>query len=77
MRGNIVWDNYRIGDLFDINPTVWHKLRNDTMLSSNGKTVIISNSSVNNGLMGHSDLVANNIGNTITCSDTTIGAIDK
>lgn len=74
MGGNIVWDNYRIGDLFDINPTVWYKLRNDAMLSSNGKTPIISNSSINNGLMGYSDLVANNIGNTITCSDTTIGA---
>lgn len=74
MGGNIVWDNYRIGDLFDINPTVWYKLRNDAMLASNGKTPIISNSSINNGLMGYSDLVANNIGNTITCSDTTIGA---
>lgn len=72
--GNIIWGNYRIGDLFDINPTNWYKLRNDEIISSDGKIPIISNSSVNNGVMGYSNLVANNVGNTITCSDTTIGA---
>lgn len=35
---------------------------------------MISNSSTNNGVMGFSNLKANNKGNTITCSDTTLGA---
>lgn len=34
---------------------------------------MISNQSVNNGVMGFSELRALNDGNTITCSDTTIG----
>ncbi len=72
--GDIHWGNYRIGDLFDINPTAWYKLRNDEIISGNGQIPIISNSSLNNGVMGYSNLSANNTGNTITCSDTTIGA---
>ena len=35
---------------------------------------MVSNSSANNGVMGFSNLEANNKGNTITCSDTTLGA---
>ena len=35
---------------------------------------MISNSSTDNGIMGYSNLKANNKGNTITCSDTTLGA---
>jgi hypothetical protein len=34
----------------------------------------VTNSSVDNGVMGFSNLNANNQGNTITCSDTTLGA---
>lgn len=43
-------------------------------MSENGKVPLISNSSMNNGVMGFSNLKANNIGNTLTCSDTTLGA---
>jgi predicted 2-oxoglutarate/Fe(II)-dependent dioxygenase YbiX len=39
-----------------------------------GKIPLISNSSTENGVMGYSNLKPLNKGNTITCSDTTIGA---
>ena len=35
---------------------------------------MVSNSSTENGIMGFSNLEANNNGNTLTCSDTTMGA---
>ena len=40
----------------------------------NGEVPLVSNSSVDNGVMGFSSLKALNKGNTITCSDTTLGA---
>jgi len=43
-------------------------------MSKNGNIPLISNSSTDNGVMGFSNLKANNNGNTITCSDTTVGA---
>src|SRR5690606_23076833 len=39
-----------------------------------GSVPLISNSSVDNGVMGFSSLEANNKGNSLTCSDTTLGA---
>lgn len=60
--------------MFDINPTNYYRLKNEEILSQDGDVPLISNSSVNNGIMGFSDLIANNQGNTITCSDTTLGA---
>lgn len=60
--------------MFEINPTKWLKLTNEEIIVENGKVPLISNSSVNNGVMGYSNLEANNKGNTLTCSDTTLGA---
>jgi hypothetical protein len=60
--------------LFEINPTKYYKLKNEEIISENGKIPLISNSSINNGVMGFSNIKANNKGNTITCSDTTLGA---
>lgn len=71
---NVEWGEYRLGDLFDINPTKWYQLENEEILSVNGKVPLVTNSSVDNGVMGFSNLNANNQGNTITCSDTTLGA---
>ncbi len=71
---NVEWGEYRLGDLFDINPTKYYKLKNEEIISSDGSVPLISNSSTNNGVMGFSNLDANNIGNTLTCSDTTMGA---
>ena len=71
---NIKWGEYKLGDLFEVNPTKSYKLKNDEIISENGSVPLISNSSTNNGVMGFSNLQPNNKGNTITCSDTTIGA---
>ncbi len=71
---NVTWGEFKIGDLFAINPTKYYRLSNEEILSGNGKVPLVSNSSTNNGVMGFSELKANNSGNTITCSDTTLGA---
>lgn len=71
---SVEWGEYRLGDLFDINPTKWYRLSNDEIISEEGIVPLISNSSSNNGVMGFSELPANNKGNSITCSDTTLGA---
>lgn len=63
-----------MGKLFEINPTKYYRLKNEDILSENGKVPLISNSSTDNGVMGFSNLEALNLGNTITCSDTTLGA---
>jgi len=60
--------------LFEINPTKYYKLKNEEIISLDGDVPLISNSSVNNGVMGFSDLKANNKGDSLTCSDTTLGA---
>ncbi len=43
-------------------------------MSENGTVPLVSNSSTDNGVMGFSNLEANNSGNSISCSDTTLGA---
>lgn len=62
-----------MGSLFDINPTKYYRLSNEEILQGNGNIPLISNQSVDNGVMGFSELEALNKGNSITCSDTTIG----
>ena len=63
-----------MGDLFEINPTKYYRLQNEEIISKNGKVPLISNSSTENGVMGFSNLKPVNKGNTLTCSDTTLGA---
>ena len=60
--------------MFEINPTKYYKLKNEEIISENGKIPLISNSSTDNGVMGYSNLKALNKGNTLSCSDTTLGA---
>lgn len=71
---NVKWGEYRLGDLFEINPTKYYKLSNEEILSADGEVPLVSNSSTDNGVMGFSKLPAINKGNSITCSDTTLGA---
>lgn len=71
---NVEWGEFKLGDLFKINPTKYYRLQNEEIINKNGKVPLISNSSTDNGVMGFSNLEANNKGNTITCSDTTLGA---
>ena len=73
-KGNFVWSDYKLGNLFEINPTKYYRLQNEEIIGKKGKVPLISNSSTDNGVMGFSKLKANNKGNTITCSDTTLGA---
>lgn len=60
--------------MFDINPTKYYRLTNSEIISQNGNIPLVSNSSTENGIMGYSKLPALNKGNTLTCSDTTMGA---
>jgi len=73
-KDKIEWGEYKLGNLFKINPTKYYRLLNEEIISENGRVPLISNSSTDNGVMGFSNLEANNKGNTITCSDTTLGA---
>ena len=70
----VEWGEFKVGDLFEINPTNYYRLQNREIISENGNVPLISNSSTKNGIMGYSNLNPLNKGNTITCSDTTIGA---
>ena len=70
----VEWGEFYLGDLFEINPTNYYRLQNREIISENGNVPLISNSSTENGIMGFSNLEPLNKGNTITCSDTTIGA---
>ncbi len=48
-------------------------MSNEEILSGKGSVPLVSNQSIDNGVMGFSALKALNKGNSITCSDTTIG----
>lgn len=60
--------------MFDIYPTKYYRKSNEDILDPEGRIPLVSNSSINNGVMGFSKLEALNKGNAITCSDTTLGA---
>jgi hypothetical protein len=68
------WNEFNLGELFEIKPTKYYRKKNDEILSKNGNTILVSNSSIDNGVMGFSNLQALNKGNSLTCSDTTLGA---
>ena len=70
----VKWGEYKLGSLFDINPTKYYRLSKEEILQGNGSIPLVSNQSIDNGVMGFSELKALNKGNSITCSDTTIGA---
>ncbi|MDR1592461.1 MAG: restriction endonuclease subunit S, partial [Prevotellaceae bacterium] len=70
----VEFEGFKIGGLFEINPTKYYRLKNEEIISRNGKVPLISNSTTDNGVMGYSNLEALNKGNTLTCSDTTLGA---
>ena len=70
----VKWGEYKLGDLFAINPTKYYRLKNEEIISANGSVPLVSNASIDNGVMGFSNLQALNRGNSISCSDTTLGA---
>jgi len=73
-NGKFEWWEFRIGDLFEINPTKYYKLSNEEIISENWKIPLITNSSVENWVMWFSNLKPNNKWNSLTCSDTTLWA---
>lgn len=68
------WGGVKLGCLFEINPTKYYRLSNEEIMLNGGTTPLVSNQSVDNGVMGFSSFKPLNKGNTITCSDTTVGA---
>jgi hypothetical protein len=62
---------FRIGDLFEIHPTKSYGLTNYNLFATIGKTPVVVNSSLNNGIGGYVDLAPTEHGNMITFSDTT------
>ncbi|WP_033618341.1 restriction endonuclease subunit S [Helicobacter pylori] len=66
------WQNFRLGDLFEIRPTKAYKLTNAHLFNGNAKNPVVTNSSLNNGVSGYSSLEPTEKGNQITYSDTTI-----
>ena len=70
----VKWGEFKLGDLFEINPTKYYRLKNEEIISINGSVPLVSNASIDNGVMGFSELKALNRGNSISCSDTTLGA---
>lgn len=64
------WQDYKVGELFDIHPTKSYKL-NNAYLFDNGKNPVVVNSSYNNGIGGYTSLGNTEKGNIVTFSDTT------
>ncbi|GAA7302472.1 hypothetical protein HpCK59_06860 [Helicobacter pylori] len=67
----LMWQSFRLGDLFEIRPTKAYKLTNSHLFDSNAKNPVVTNSSLNNGISGYSSLEPTEKGNQITYSDTT------
>ena len=67
------WEEFRIGDLFNIHPTCAYKLTNGELFSPVGRIPVVTNSSSNNGITGFSTLPPTEEGPMLTFSDTTTG----
>ena len=65
------WEEFKVGDLFDIHPTKAYKMTNSTLMENDGKYPVVVNSSYNNGIGGYTNQQPTEKGNIITFSDTT------
>lgn len=65
------FEKYEIGNLFDIHPTKSYGLTNNDLYEINGIFPVISNTSINNGVGGYTNLKPTEKGNMVTYSDTT------
>ena len=65
------WEEFKVGDLFDIHPTKAYKMTNSTLMENDGKYPVVVNSSYNNGIGGYTNQPPTEKGNIITFSDTT------
>src|SRR5699024_5792386 len=71
LSGPDEWGEFRIDKLFDIYPTNHYDLTNDLLFDENGINPVVTNSEVDNGITGFTNLKTNMPGNMITFSDTT------
>ncbi len=67
----ITYKDFKIGELFDIHPTKSYGVTNRTLFKTTGKTPVVVNSSIGNGIGGYVDLNPTENGNMITYTDTT------
>lgn len=65
------WKEFKIGELFSINPTKNHKVTNKDLMHEDGINPVVVNSSYNNGIGGYTNHEITEPGNVITFSDTT------
>ena len=70
-QGKVQWKEFKVGELFEIHPTSAYKLTNSQIFHIGGKNPVVTNSGVNNGITGYSNLAPTEKGNMITYSDTT------
>lgn len=65
------WREFEIGELFEISPTKSYGMTNDELRKNVGETLVVSNTSYQNGTFMKSSLEATEKANQITFSDTT------
>lgn len=65
------FQEYKIGNLFDIHPTKTYKMTNPKLFKNYGNTPVVTNSSIRNGITGYVNLNPTEKGGIITYSDTT------
>ena len=64
------WNEFVIGDLFDIHPTKAYSLINDQLFETDGANPVVVNSGFNNGIGGYTNLESTESGGIITFTDT-------
>lgn len=67
----LLYEDFKIGELFDIHPTKSYGLTNRILFKTPGKTPVVVNSSIGNGIGGYVNLEPTEKGNMITYTDTT------
>lgn len=67
----VKYADFKIGELFDIHPTKSYGVTNRTLFKTKGKTPVVVNSGIGNGIGGYVDLDPTEKGNMITYTDTT------
>ncbi|MDE6029495.1 MAG: restriction endonuclease subunit S [Clostridiales bacterium] len=67
----VIYGDFKVGKLFDIHPTKSYGLTNRILFKTKGKTPVVVNSSIENGIGGYVDLEPTEKGNMITYTDTT------
>ncbi len=65
------WKEFKIEEIFSINPTKNHKIINKDLMHEDGINPVVVNSSYNNGIGGYTNYEITELGNVITFSDTT------